>query len=179
MVAVKSRRGIGPGLPSRILDNILDIIHPLVGGNVATDGVQYSPVATVGTTAVEVFNKLVDYGIDLNNKYLYAELTQKFDNLSTALAGTLFYYWEARQENAATTGNYVNITGTLTKNVPTSGVAGDPWEDTFKGFLDVGSLPESPIRLRLMARALNAANIDARVKNTSIVEFCGIVIPGT
>ncbi len=178
MVASKSRRGIPPGVPVRITETILDIVHPLVGGNVATDGVQYSSVATVGTTAVEVLSQLIDYGVDLKNKYLYTELTQKFTNLLAAGAGTLLYYWEARQENQGTTRDYTGLIATLSKNIPTLGVTGDAVEDTFKGFLDLATFPESPIRLRLMAKAFRAANIEAKVKNTSLIEVCGIVIPG-
>ena len=173
------RRGI-QGEPIRRVETLQQIytVHP-VGGLVATDGVVYSAVATVGTTAVEVFATLVEPGLDVVLKELEVGLTQRFDNLNAAAVASLSYYWRVRQNNQATLGAWLGIMATQSKGVPTSGVSGDPAEDTFSGYVPVGSLPEAPFDISLMALALVASSFAASVKNSSYLKLVGITIPGT
>ena len=180
------RRGVRSGSFFRTIEPLQAITLHLVDGLVATDGVQYSSVATVGTTAVEVFSKVVDPGIDLDLKELEVSFTQRFDNLNAALVGSMVYYWQARQRGVSTQSAWISLTGTYAKNVPTSGVTGDPSEDTFSGYLPVASLPPlaAPeqgrgVEVRLMAVAFSAAHLGGQVKNDSFVTFVGSVIPGT
>ena len=170
------RRGVDIKI-ARTIEPWQEFIFKLVDGLVATDGIQRSPVATIGTTGVEVLSKLLDPGLDFKLLMIEVGLTQRFDNLNAASVGTANYYWQMRQENVATTRAWVNFTGTLAKGVPTSGVAGDPVEDTFSGYVNVGSVPECPVRLRLMAVALADAQFLADVKNSSYAKLAGLVIP--
>lgn len=179
MVRVKPG-GIRAGLETRITD----IFKPVTGVT-ATDGVVYSSVATVGTTAVEVFTTLIDPGITLGIQELSAGFTQKFTGLNGSVAGSLAYYWRVRTEakvlgsgGAFTnlTGAYVNVTGTQAKLVGTL-VA---YEDTFShNALSLGSIPYAPVRISLMAIGLAAANVKGEVKNSTYVGVKGLVIPGT
>lgn len=173
---IPMRRGVSAAPITRGIEHLQEFVHKPVVGLMATDGVVYSPIATVGTTAVEVFSTLLDIGVDL--KLLLAEvgLTQKFTNKVSSMVGSLLYYWQLRQENVATVRGWLNITGTMARGVP-SGV-GSLSEDTFSGYADVGSLPEAPIRARLMAIALGADALSGQVKNSSYVKLVGAVIPG-
>ena len=154
------------------------VIHP-VGGLVATDGVVYSAVATVGTTAVEVFSSLIDPGVDMALREIEVGLTQRFNNLDAASVASLSYYWRVRQNNQATLGAWLGIMATQSRGVPTSGVSGDPAEDTFSGYIPVGSLPEAPFDISLMAVALVASSFVVDAKNSSYIKLVGAVIPGT
>jgi hypothetical protein len=157
---------------------------PFVDGQVSTDGVQYSSVATVGTTATfEVFNTLLDPQVSVRNNRLYFTATQKFTGLNGSVAGSLTYYWQARSEAkvpsggfiTAKVGSWANIMGTYQKGVGTLVSV----EDTLTGYLSRLSLPESPIRIRLVAQASVGANIKGEVKNPSLIRIVGSVIPGT
>ena len=156
----------------------------LGAGLVATDGVQYSAVATFGTTAIEVLNQFIDPGVNLYLKELQVGFTQRFDNLKATSIGSLAYHWQIRPEyvnpqGTQVTGAYTNITGTYAKSIPTSGVAGDPAEDTFSGYVAVGSVPAAPIRIVLTARGLVDASMTGEVKNSSFIKMIGAVIPGS
>ena len=173
------RRGVGGGTIERRTEVLQTfVLHP-VGGLVATDGVVYSAVATVGTTAVEVFSQLIDPGMDVKLTELEVGLTQRFNNLIATSVGSIAYYWRARQNNQATLGAWLGIMATQSKGVPTSGVSEDPAEDTFSGYIPVGSLPEAPFDISLMAVALVASSFVVDAKNSSYIKLVGAVIPGT
>ena len=161
------------------------IIHP-VGGLLGTGGIQYTGVATFGTTPVEIFNKLIDPSVILGLHEFEVGLTQRFDNLIASSVGSPIYHWDAREEwfdrsgltGTQRTGGWINIAGTYAKGVPTSGVAGDPVEDTLSGYIPVGSLPHVPVRLRLTAVGLVASSMTGEVKNSTYIRLLGLVIPG-
>ena len=174
------RRGIRSGSFFRTIEPLQLFTQHLADGLIATDGIQRSSVATVGTAPVTVFSKLIDPGFDLALKEIEISLTQRFDNLLATSVGSLFYYWQMRREALeGTVGAWVNITGTYSKGVPTSGVSGDPSEDTFSGYVPVGSIPDAPLRLQLIATAIVAASFAADVKNSSYIKLVGSVIPGS
>ncbi len=149
-------------------------------GLIATDGVVYSPVATFGTTAVEILNKLIDPGFQLALKELEVGFTQKFEGLNGSFVASISYYWDARpewQDPVGTTriGAYVAISNTLTKGVGTLTTS----EDTLSGYVPVGSVPVAPVRIRLLATGLRVAVCTGKVKNNSYIRLVGLVIPGT
>ena len=159
-------------------------VIPVVEGLVATDGLVYSPVATFGTTPVDILDVLLDPGYSMALKKIQVGLTQSFDNLIASSVGSLIYYWRMRSEyinpqGTKVTGAYVNIMGTYAKGIPTSGVSGDPAEDTVSGYVAVASLPGAPVRAVLTAVGLVASSMAGKVKNSSYFEIEGIVIPGT
>lgn len=160
------------------VDVFYDKSHPIVAGAIPTDGVQYSAIATFGTTNVDILSKLVDPGYPLELQFLEVGLTQSFTELLSA-TGSLTYYWRARSEHVnpqgtKVTGSYVNLTGTYQKGLTT----GQTLTDTFSGYLDVGSIPYAPVRFVLTAVGLSAATMSAKVKNSSYVRMVGVVIPG-
>ena len=156
--------------------------HVFGAGNVATDGVAYSPIASFGTTAVEILNELVNPGFSLNNQSIYTQLTQQFTGLNGSFIGTVRYFWEAREEwydpagvqGTMRTGSWLPLMGTFSKSTGTLLSS----EDTLSNYLSVGSLPHSPIRVRLTADALQP-NSYGRVKNSSKLILVGSPIPGT
>ncbi len=155
-------------------------IHRFGVGNVATDGVVYSPIATFGTTAVEVLNELVDPGYSMDLKTVEVGLTQRFTELLNAV-GSLVYHWKAREEyydsaqGSIYTKSYIGIQATLSKGIGSLLTS----EDTLSGYLSTGSFPHAPIRLVLTAVGLVAATMSGKVKNSSYVKLVGVVIPGT
>ena len=163
----------------RTIEPIQAFIDRLVGGQIATDGVQYSAIATVGTGGTVVFTKRIDPGVDLTLKSLEVGLTQRFNNLLATSVVSLSYWWRARVDNVGTSNQNWQTLSALAKGIPTSGVAGDPVEDTLSGFFPVGSLPEAPFILDLIAQGLVASGLTGEVKNSSYVKLVGIVIPGT
>ena len=171
---------IADGRVRRSVDLLQSFTQHLGEGLVATDGVVYSPVATFGTTAVEVLNQLIDPGFDLSLKELEVSLVQKFtEKTGGTTAGSIAYTWDARSEwydpvGTIRTSAYVNLVGTLTKGV----ASGASSEDTLEGYVPVGSVPNAPVRIRLLARSLYASAFTGQVKNTSYVRMVGIVIPG-
>ncbi len=154
-------------------------LEHLASGQVATDGVQYGAVVTIGTTAVEVFNKLIHPGFSLESKEILVGLTTKFTEL-TGSVGSVYYNWDARSEFVNADGSintlgYTAITATYAKGVAASSTS----EDTFSGFLNVASLSGAPIRIRLYAKSTGGDRLTGQLKNSSFVELTGIVIPGT
>lgn len=161
------------------------IFHP-VTGLLGTSGVRYSSVVTFGTTPAEIWNQLIDPSANLSLDENEVGLTQRFDNLLATSVGSLIYHWDVREEwydrsgvvGTKRTGAWIGITGTYVKGIPTSGVAGDPAEDTFSGYIPVGSIPHAPVRLRLTAVGLVANSMTGEVKNSSYIRLAGVVIPG-
>lgn len=145
----------------------------LVDGLCPTSGIQYSPVATLGTATLSVLDILIDPGVDFALQEIEVGLTQKFTNLKDAV-GSLTYFWEARQESIATTRAYTRITADITKGIGSLSNS----EDTFSGYINVGSVSEAPIRLRLMAVGLAASSMECKVKSSSYVQLLGVIIPG-
>ncbi|KKK97537.1 hypothetical protein LCGC14_2651770 [marine sediment metagenome] len=174
-VASLPKRDVRGGPALRQVDYLTEYIHRFEMGQVATDGVQYSALATVGTTAVEILNEVIDSGINIGLKTLEFGLTQKFTNRVAAFAGSMSYYWEVMQENVGTA-NWLPLTGTIAKGIG-SGV-GSLSEDTFSGFVTVGSLVSAPLRVRLTALGIRDANFTGEVKNSSFVRLIGATIPG-
>jgi hypothetical protein len=153
----------------------------LGAGQIATNGVQYSAVVTIGATEVLVFNQLIDPGFELSLKELQVGLTQRFtENTGGTTAGTISYVWDARSEwhdpvGTYRTTSYVGLVPTLAKGV-TSGANS---EDTLSGYLPVASLPKAPVRLRLKAKTLYANGFKGQVRNISFIRMVGTVIPGS
>ena len=169
--------GIQEGPASRVAEYYQTYLHHFeMNAAVATDGIQYSPVATVGTTAIEILSEMIDLDLILRLKSIEVGLTQRFSNLGASLQASMAgYYWEGAREKIGTTLNWVNITGTLTKNIPTSSNS----EDTFSGYLPVASLPETPLRFRLVANGIIAGSFYGQVKSSSYIKLIGSIIPGT
>ncbi len=154
-------------------------LEHLASGQVATDGVVYNTAVNIGTTAVEVFNKLIDPGFAMRPKEILVGLTAKFTELTGAV-GSVYYNWKARSEFVNAYGSIntlvkTPITATYAKGVAASSTS----EDTFSGYLNVASLPGVPIRLSLNAVSTGAARVSAQIKNSSFVEISGLVLPGT
>ena len=156
----------------------------LGAGLVATDGVVYTPVATFGTTALEVLNELIDPGYNMRLLETQVGLTQRFTEL---IGGTtnasLSYYWQAREEYTEpvgtagpylVTGGWVGISPTYTKGVASQANS----DDTLSGYVPVASISRAPVRVRLMALGLVANSMTGRVKNSSFIQLVGLVIPG-
>ena len=150
----------------------------------ATDGIVYSPVATFGTTAVEVFNKLIDPGVTMELKQFQAGLTQRFTGLNASISGSIGYYWRVRSEAVIlgsagpirVDGPYIGLTATYMKLMGTLIAL----EDTLSGNASLsGSLPYAPVRVSLMAIGLAAANVKGEVKSSCWVKLVGNAIPGT
>ena len=175
----QERRGIGAGPILMAQPKLQElIIHP-VANLLATDGVQISAVATVGTTAVEVFTKLIDPGMDMRLLELEVGLTGRFDNLIANSVGSIAYYWRARRNIQGTQHAWLGLMATQGIGVATGGATGDPKDDTFSGYVPVGSLADAPFDLSLMAVAIVASSMLVSVKNSSYIKLIGAVIPGT
>ena len=149
-------------------------------GQIATDGVVYSSIATFGTTAVEILSQLIDPGVSLKLKEIEASFTQKFTGLNGSFVASMSYYWDMRSEyqnaeGSLVTSAYTPICGTYEKGVGTLVTS----EDTISGYVAVGSVPGAPVRVRLQAFGLKASVGQGKVKNDSYVRLVGIVIPGT
>lgn len=169
---------IARGIVKRKVDLCQSFIHHLGQGLVATDGVVYSAVATVGTTAVEVLNELLDPGVDLSLTELEVSFTQKFTELTDAV-GSLVYHWQGRSEwsdpvGTLRTSAWTAISGTYSKGIGSLANS----EDTLEGYLDVANLKHAPLRIRLLAEGLVASSMEGKVKNDSYVRLVGIVVPG-
>ncbi len=167
----------GPIRPQ--VDLFVELVRHPVSGQCPTDGIQYSAAATFGTTAVDVFNQLIAPGVNLSLHELEVGFTQKFTEVAS-VNGSLTYQWSARSEYVNAFGSlqttaYANITAAQTKGI--AALANS--EDTFSGYVNVGSVPAAPFRIRLQATALAASAMTCVLKNSSYVRFAGIVIPGT
>ena len=154
-----------------------------VDGMVATDGVVYSAVVTLGTGATNVLNLLIDPGFAMSLDQLEVGFTQRFTELGLG-TGSINYMWQIRSEGnflgstakpVATTMAYAAVWASLSKGVASAQSA----EDTFSGYINVGSVPRAPFRINLQATAALLNNqMYGRVKNSSYVKFIGTVIPG-
>ncbi len=152
-------------------------------GLVATDGVVYGAAATFGTTSVQIVDELIDPGFTMRLRELEVGFTQEFSGNNGSLVGSIFYFWEARSEfvNPAGSGgrlkettSLINITGTIRKGVGTLTTS----EDTFSGYVPVGSVTHAPVRVRLTATGIGNHAASGRVKNSSFIKLTGVVIPG-
>jgi len=159
-------------------------VFPLGHGLVATDGVQYGPVATIGTTAVDVLNELIDPGYTIKTQSILVGLTQKFTGLNGSFVGSISYSWTMQplyirpggtNGVEAITGTTITISPTLTKGVGTLTTS----EDTLSGYVPVGSIPFAPFRVKLTATGLRAAVVTGKIKSSSYIKLVGSVIPGT
>jgi len=171
---------IARGIVKRYVGLAQEYIHPFGAGAIATNGVQYAGVATVGTTAINVVNELVDAGFDLTLNRIQVGLTHRMTYLGSA-AGSMTYYWKARSEwhdpiGTIRTSAYVNLTGTVTG--PAGSAATNTYEDTWSGYVPLGSVSNAPIRLQLVAQGKVANSFYGEIKNSSYVKLSGIVIPG-
>ena len=171
------KRGVSEAPIVRTSENIQEYIHRFGMGQVATDGVQYSTAATVGTVGavVAILSETIDPGVDLRLKKIEVGLTQRFTNKLAAYQASLSYYWQARRDGIGTL-QWLALTPTIQKNVA-SGI-GSLSEDTVSGFINVASLSQTPIVIRLMAFAHRDNNLSGDVKNSSYVRLIGSVIPG-
>ncbi len=175
---------VKPGDLRSSIENWKDVLLNFpVKTSTPTDGVQYSSVATVGTTPVAVASELFDPGFTMGLKQVDVGLTALFTGLNGSFIGSINYYWEIRSEAksigsggvpaefggawVAVTGTYVKAVGTLTTT-----------EDTFSGQANVASLPYAPLRVRLTAVDSKAATSKGQVKSSSYVRMVGNVLPG-
>ena len=171
-------RGIRGGPFSRVIEPFQEFSQMLISrqvGMVATDGAQYSPIATVGTIAVAVLQQEIDPGCDIRLSSSEVEFTQSFQNLKADSVGTVTYYWDARQKSGGAIGVWVPISEIYTKGIGTALTV----EDTLSGLLNIATLPEAPLEFRLLAVGLVADSMAAKVKASSYVIYQGHVIPGT
>lgn len=168
--------------PTSVMNNPIDVILPLVDGQVATDGIQYSTGVVCATgAAVEILNKLIEFGQSVRPLKIEVGLTQRFVGNNGSLLGSLMYHWQARSEAVVPsqeavglfTGNYAGLNATLSKGVGTLITV----EDTLSGDLSVASLPVFPVRVRLLAQG--APTITGSIKNSSYIRIIGNTIPGT
>ena len=170
------RRSVRPNV-----DWVYDRVFPLADGQVSTDGSQYSAVATITTSAVEILSILIDPGVTLELDKIQFGLTQKFYNF-TSSNGSLHFNWKARSEYRfdgasgpmATQSSYVAISPSYSTGVTGSSTT----EAVLGGYFPVGTLPKAPIRLVLTGLCLAANGMGGRVKNSSYVRLVGRVIPG-
>ena len=171
-----------PGGARLGVDSVMEYMEHPISGLVATNGVAYSSVATIGTTAVTVLDQLIDPGIPLSLKELEVGFTQKFTGLNGSVGGSIAYYWQVRSETRVPsagavvkyTSSYCNVTGSYLKAIGTLIAL----EDTFSGYVNVGSVPYAPIRILLTAIGVTAANVEGKVKNSTYIRMVGNAIPG-
>ena len=165
------------------VDREYDKVFPLADGLVATDGVQYSGVATFGTVNTEIFSKTFNPGPTIKLDQIQVGLTQKFTGLNGSFVGSISYWWEMYPQYTipssgfpvAVTGTTINITGTYQKGVGTLTTS----EDTFSGNVPIGSIPYAPITIALKATGVRAAVCTGKVKSSSYVRLIGTTLPGT
>ncbi len=151
-------------------------------GQIATDGVVYSGVVTIGTGNTDILDILINPGMAMRLDSIQVGLTQAMAEITDA-DGSLTYFWQMRSEGAllgtggpiATTMGFANLSGNLEKGVASLSSN----EDTLSGYIVTGSVPRLPARLKLTASAaLLDDQITGKVKNSSFVRFEGTVIPG-
>ena len=151
-------------------------------GLVATDGVVRSAVVTFGTADTQIFDELVNPGVAWKLDQIEVSFTQRFDEVANK-QGSINYYWQVRSEAPflGTTGKpvatitaWIPISGTYQKGIGSLANS----EDTFSGYIPVGSVPRAPLRVNLTANALLNAQYTGRIKNSSFIEITGMVIPG-
>lgn len=150
-------------------------------GAIATDGIQYSAIATFGTTAVQIINERIDPGYTLQVRKLEVGLAQRFTGLNGSFVGSIIYHWQAQSDGYVTpegtllSTTLVPITGTYQKAVGTLTTS----DDVFSGDIPVGSVPFLPARFILTAVGIQATICQGRLKNSSYIRAIGVVIPGT
>ena len=175
---------IKPGGFRRGIEFQQEYIRHLGEGLIATDGVVYGAAATFGTTPVVIINELIDPGFSMLLKELQVGLTQEFSGNNGSLVGSISYFWEAQEAytepGGATgptlvTGAFINVTGTIQKGVGTLTTS----EDTFSGYIPVGSLSHAPVRIKLTATGIGNHSASGRVKNSSFIKLVGNVLPGS
>ncbi len=158
-------------------------LEHLGAGLVATDGVQYSDVASFSATAVEILNEIINPGVSMQLEELEVSFVQRFVDVKGGTTNaSMSYYWEAREEFSeglgatATmrTGDYIPLSATISKSIASAGIV----EDTLEGYVPVASLPNAPIRVRLTALTLAGGSMTGEVKNESYVRLVGNIIPG-
>lgn len=172
--------------PQMSREGWFDEIFPLADGLIATDGVQLSAVATVGTTAVNILQKRIDPGFTVALNKLQVGLTQRFTNLNASFAGSISYYWTVKpvytemsgSGKRLVSGTTIGITPTYAVGVATL-VSGSYSEDTLSGYIPVGSIPYAPFEFTLIALGIQAAIVTGQVKNSSFVRLVGNIVPGT
>lgn len=147
-------------------------------GQVGSSGLQYSAAAPFGTVATAVFDKLIDPGFSMTLKELQIHLEHRYTNLLDAV-GSVAYFWRARPEfinpqGSKVTGTYINLTGTyLIWCGSLANIVG-----TFNGYVPVGSVPNAPVRLQLVAQGLVGSTMTAEITNNSYAKLYGLTIPG-
>ena len=153
-----------------------------VSGQVATDGIQYSAVVTVGTTSVEILNYLVDPGFQLDPKWIKFSASQRFTGLNGSMIGSCSYYWRTRTEWIDNKGaiatsrvsSWATISALNTVQVGTLTTI----DTTVTGYIQ--SLTNKvPFRISLMAQDnARASAFTGKVSNYTVIELVGNIIPG-
>jgi len=174
-----------PGQFRAGVDREYEKVFPLADGAVATDGIQYSAVASFGTTAVAILTKTIDPGFTVKLDKLEVGLTKRFTGLNGSFIGSISYWWTIQPKNynipsggaiAQVSGTTINISGTMNLSVGTLTTA----DDTLSGYVPVGSVPFAPFEIILNAYdKARAAACTGKVKNSSYVKLIGTVLPGT
>jgi len=148
-------------------------------GLIGSSGLQHSTAVPFGTTALAVFDQLVEPGFSMSLKELEVHVEHKFTNLLDA-EGSVAYFWRARPEyvnpqGTKVTGTYINLAGTYTIGCGSlASITG-----TLGGYVPVGSIPCAPVRFQLMAQGLVGSTMTGAIANNSYVKFIGITIPGS
>ena len=154
----------------------------LAEGQVATDGVAYSAVATVGTTAVTIFSKFFDPSKTVKLDRLEVGLTKRFTGLNGSFVGSMIYYWTIQSKYkfpsggalVEITGDEINISGTYQVAVGTLTTHDDTMSHN-----QVASIPFAPFTVNLKAIGIRAGIVTGQVKNSSYVRLVGVSLPGT
>ncbi len=153
-------------------------LHP-VDGQVSSGGVQFSSVATFGTTPVEIFNKVINPGYNQQLTELEANLEANFEGLNGSFVGSINYQWEMQEafrtsEGTVLTGTLISVSGTIEDAMGTLANI----TRSLEGYIPIGSVPHSPVRLILTVAGLRASVGVAKVTNNSYVRLVGNILPG-
>ena len=170
------RREVLASPVQRIVDQLVAYEKVLsITNTIATDGVQYSGVITVGTVAANIMLETIDPGVDVRLKSLEVSLTVRFDNLIAAV-GSIHYVAEIARNNQGTIDFFLRISPTMALGVGSLTYV----EQTLTGQVDLTGLliPEAPLNIRVYAAALVASSMTGRIKNTSYVSLVGNALVG-
>jgi len=153
----------------------------LVAGDL-TGSIQASTQVTVGTILATAFTKRIDPGYNMHLKSIEMHLMDNVYCKNGSIVGSVQMYWEARSDSvvpaagiaAIASTAFVPITGTIEQSGGTLAAV----NATYSGFVDVGSIPYTPIEIRLRATSLKDDDNLVNILSGSFVEVIGNVIPG-
>ena len=156
------------------------VMHPSVADLGATDGIQYSSIATFGTTAVQILSERLDPGFTMKLRKLEFGLAQRFTALNAASVASIMYHWQAQSDDYVTpdgtllSTSLIPLCATISKGIGTLLTS----DDVLSGRAIVGSIPFAPLRIILTAIGIRAAACQGKISNASYVRMVGAIIPG-